>query len=161
MREQGLPVLPHQSEALKLAAQALDALRPEAARDLAAAFTRRPDLVGDAAAGRSHDAIRAMGHEAAIRLDPALRAERFVGDWKQLDAHRTQLREQGDEAGARKLASQMRGMAKGLERDPELDAKLHGKVKELGLEQRSERSLHLELADTLGKERNRPFEIGL
>ncbi|MFZ5743663.1 MAG: Ti-type conjugative transfer relaxase TraA [Pseudomonadota bacterium] len=161
MREQGLPVLPHQAEALDRAAQALDALQPEATRDLAAAFTRRPDLVGDAAAGRSRDTIRAMGHEAAVRLDPVLRAERFVGDWRQLEAHRTQLREQGDEAGARKLTAQMRGMAKGLERDPELEVHLRGKVKELGLEQRSERSLHLELADTLGKERTRPFEIGL
>ena len=161
MRERGLPVLLHQSEALDRAAQALDALRPEAARDLAAAFTRRPDLVGDAAAGRSREAIRAMGHEAALRLDPALRAERFVGDWKQLEAHRAQLREQGDEAGARKLATQMRGMAKGLERDPELETQLRGKVKELGLEQRSERSLHLELADTLSKECTRPFDIGL
>ena len=161
MREQGLPVLPHQSEALDRAAQALDALRPEGTRDLAAAFARRPDLVGDAAAGRSQDAIRSMGHEAAIRLDPALRAERFVGDWRQLEAHRTQLREQGDEAGARRLAAQMRGMAKGLERDPELEVQLRDKVKELGLEQRSERSLQQELAYTLGKERTRPFEIGL
>lgn len=55
----------------------------------------------------------------------------------------------------------MGGMAKGLERDSELEAQLRGKVMELGLEQRSERSLHLELADTLGKERTRPFEIGL
>lgn len=161
MREQGLPVLPHQSEALDRADQALDALRPEATRDLAAAFARRPELAPEAAAGRSHDTVRAMNHEAAVRLDPVLRAERFVGDWKQLDAHRTQLREQGDEDGACKLTSQMRGMAKGLERDPELEAQLRGKVKELGIEQRSERSLHLELADTLGKERTRPFEIGL
>jgi len=84
MREQGLPVLPHQRDALEKAGQALDAIRPHAAADLASALQRQPSLAREAADGRSQGAIRAMQLEAEIRVDPAQRADRFVSDWQRL-----------------------------------------------------------------------------
>src|SRR3546814_11656583 len=82
MHTQGLPVLPHQKDALEKAGKALDAIRPHAATDLAKAIERRPELIAEAAGGRSQEALRAMNQEAAVRTDPALRSERFVSDWR-------------------------------------------------------------------------------
>ena len=79
MREQGLPVLPHQRDALEKAGKALDAIRPHAAADLASAVQRQPGLAREAADGRSQGAMRAMQLEAEIRVDPTQRADRFVG----------------------------------------------------------------------------------
>ena len=78
MKDQGLPVLPHQQAALAKAGQALDAIRPNASTDLGAAFQRQPELVHEAAQGRSQTALRAMQLEAEIRTDPFQRADRFV-----------------------------------------------------------------------------------
>jgi hypothetical protein len=91
MRDQGLPVLPHQRAALDKARDALDAIRPHASSDLAAAIQRRPELVQEAAAGRSQAAIRAMQLEAEIRTDPFKRADRFVEGWQKLQRHREAL----------------------------------------------------------------------
>src|SRR3546814_19499750 len=96
MHTQGLPVLPHQKDALEKAGKALDAIRPHAATDLAKAIERRPELIAEAAGGRSQEALRAMNQEAAVRTDPALRSERFVSDWQGLSTARKQLEQQGD-----------------------------------------------------------------
>jgi Ti-type conjugative transfer relaxase TraA len=84
MREQGFPVLPHQREALEKSGKALDAIRPNAAADLASALQRQPELTREAADGRSQGAIRAMQFESEIRVDPVQRADRFVTDWQRL-----------------------------------------------------------------------------
>jgi hypothetical protein len=52
MRDQGLPVLPHQETALRKAGEGLDAVRPHAARDLASALARDPKLIEQAAGPR-------------------------------------------------------------------------------------------------------------
>src|SRR3546814_16061646 len=88
MHTQGLPVLPHQKDALEKAGKALDAIRPHAATDLAKAIERRPELIAEAAGGRSREALRAMNHEAAVRTDPALRSAPFVSDWQGLSTAR-------------------------------------------------------------------------
>ena len=96
MREQGLPILPHQREALEKAGKALDAIRPHAAADLASALQRQPSLAREAADGRSQGAIRAMQLEAEIRIDPAKRADRFVSDWQRLGQARAAMQQDGD-----------------------------------------------------------------
>lgn len=96
MQAQGLPVLPHQNDALNKAGKVLDAIRPHAANDLTKALERRPELIAEAAGGRSQEVMRAMQHEAAVRTDPAQRSERFVSDWQGLSAARKQLEQQGD-----------------------------------------------------------------
>ena len=161
MQAQGLPVLPHQKDALEKAGKALDAIRPHAATDLAKALDRRPELLAEAAGGRSQEAMRAMQHEAAVRTDPALRSERFVSDWLGLSAARKQLEQQGDRAGAARVSAKLTGLAKGLERDPQVEGLLRGKTRELGIDPKPERSIANELTATLTRERTRAFDMGI
>ncbi len=134
MQAQGLPVLPHQKDALEKAGKALDAIRPHAATDLAKALERRPELIPEAAGGRSQEAMRAMNQEAAVRTDPALRSERFVSDWQGLSTARKQLEQQGDRAGAVRVSAKQNELAKSLERDPQVEGLLRGKTRELGID---------------------------
>ena len=158
---QGLPVLPHQKDALEKAGKALEAIRPHAAADLAKALDRRPELIPEAASGRSQDTMRAMQHEAAVRTDPALRSERFVSDWQGLSTARKQLEQQGDRAGDARVSAKLSELAKGLERDPQVEGLLRGKARELGIDPKPERSIANELTATLTRERARAFDMGI
>ncbi len=161
MQAQGLPVLPHQKDALEKAGKALDAIRPHAATDLANALGRHPELIAEAAGGRSQEAMRAMNQEAAVRTDPALRTERFVSDWRGLSTARKQLEQQGDRAGAARVSAKLTELAKGLERDPQVEGLLRGKARELGIDPKPERSIAIELTATLTRERTRSFDMGI
>ena len=161
MNAQGLPVLPHQKDALEKAGKALDAVHPHAATDLAKALHRRPELIAEAAGGRSQEAMRAMCQEAAVRTDPALRSERFVSDWQVLSAARKQLEQQGDRAGAARVSAKLTELAKGLERDPQIEGLLRGKTRELGIDPKPVRSIANELTATLTRERTRDLGMGL
>ena len=161
MQAQGLPVLPHQKDALEKAGSALDAIRPHAASDLARALERRSELIAEAAGGRSSETMRAMWHEAAARTDPALRTERFISDWQGLSAARKQLEQQGDRAGAARVSAKLTELAKGLERDPQVEGLLRGKTRELGIDPKPERSIANELTATLTRERTRAFDMGI
>ena len=130
----GRPVLEHQKGALERATQALDQIRPGASRDLSAAVQRDPALLRQAAAGRSGPMMDVMAQEARVRADPNLRADRFVERWQGLSAERDRLYRAGDMAGREKAGQQMAGMAKSLERDPQMEAILRGRIRELGLE---------------------------
>src|SRR3546814_19078012 len=116
--------------------KALDAIRPHAATDLAKAIERRPELIAEAAGGRSQEALRAMNQEAAVRTDPALRSERFVSDWQGLSTARKQLEQQGDCAGAARVSAKQNELAKTLERDTQVEGLLRGKTRELRSEER-------------------------
>ena len=129
--------------------------------DLAKALERRPELVAEAAGGRSQETMRAMQNEAAVRADPALRTERFVSDWQRLSAARKQLEQQGDRAGAARASEKLTELAKGLERDPQVETLLRGKARELGIDPKPERSIANELTATLTRERTRAFDMGI
>ncbi|MCZ4341444.1 Ti-type conjugative transfer relaxase TraA [Sphingomonadaceae bacterium G21617-S1] len=146
MRDQGLPVLPHQREVLEKARDALDTIRPHGSTDLDAAIQRTPELAREAAAGRSQAAIRAMQLEAGIRADPFQRADRFVEGWQRLQRHREDLQRDGDLRGARKVAEQMAGMAKSLERDAQMESLLRPRRGDLGIGMETGRSLARDLA---------------
>jgi Ti-type conjugative transfer relaxase TraA len=161
MQTQGLPVLPHQKDALEKAGKALEAIRPLAATDLAKALERRPELVAEAAGGRSNETMRAMQHEAAVRTDPALRTERFVSDWQGLSTARKQLEQQGHRAGAARVSVKLTELAKALERDPQVGGLLRGKTRELGIDPKPERSIANELTATLARQRTRSFDMGI
>ena len=148
-------------EALEKARKALDAIRPLAATDLAKALDRRPELIPEAAGGRSQEAMRAMSQEATVRTDPALRSERFVSDWQGLSTERKQLEQQGDRAGAAHISAKLTELAKGLERDPQVEGLLRGKTRELGINPKPERSIANELTATLTRERTRAFDMGI
>jgi hypothetical protein len=119
MRDQGLPVLPHQETALRKAGEGLDAVRPHAARDLASALSRDPKLIEQAAGGNTGGAVRAMAEEQRVRLDPDARADRFVEGWQAMQRQRAGLERSGDSAGAERMQARMEKAAGGLARDPQ------------------------------------------
>jgi Ti-type conjugative transfer relaxase TraA len=153
--QQGLPVLPHQRDALEKAGRALDVIRPDAAADLASALRREPELMREAAAGRPQAAIRAMQLEAEIRADPAQRASHFVSDWQRLGRARDALMRQGNVSGASGVSRQMAGMAKSLERDPQMESLLRARTRELGLSIEPSRDLARDLTASLTMNRSR------
>ncbi len=158
-RASGGPVLEHQKVALERATEALDQIRPGASRDLASAMQRDPALLRDAAAGRSGPMIEAMAQEARVRTDPNLRADRFVERWQQLSQDRDRLYRAGDMTGREKAGKEMAGMAKSLERDPQVESILRNRTRELGLEIGMERSRQMGGGE-LGRQLTHELGIG-
>ncbi len=154
MRDRGLPVLPHQHDALNRAGEALDAIRPHASTDLGNAFQRQPELIHEAAEGRGQAAVHAMNKEADLRADPFQRADRFVEGWQQLRQAHDDLRRDGDFRGAKRVGQEMAGMAKSLERDAQVESLLRGRGRELGIDAAMGRSVARDLADSV------PFDHG-
>lgn len=163
MHAKDLPVLRHQHDALARVGDALGATGPHARGDLASAFERQPELVAPAARGNSQAAIRAMNHEAEIRIDPAKRANRFVDDWQKLQQRRASLSRTGEHDTARKIGGQMGAMAKSLERDAQVESILHTRKAALGIDAHSVRPVGQDLAAIadLGRGRSRGIGIGM
>ena len=160
----GLPILPHQKLALEKSREGLEALSPERAGDLRAALSRSPGLAGRGLTPQGAGELeRAVGQEAKVRTDPALRAERFVSDWRGLQMRHKALEDSFDKRGEfKRVDERMKVMVKGLERDPQVESLLRGKRQELGLER--ERNISL---PSLGRDlvqslvRGRTLGIGL
>src|SRR3546814_14412090 len=70
---------------------------------LGTAFERQPELIREAAEGRSQSAVQAMNKEAEVRIDPFQRADRFVEGWQQLQRQREELVRDGDLRGAKQI----------------------------------------------------------
>ena len=162
-RAQGIDPMPHQRVAFDRAKEALDAVRPHASTDLGAAFQRQPELVREAAEGRSQETLRAMNKEADVRINPYSRADRFVEGWQQLQRHHAALVRGGDAQGAKRASQQMAGMAKSLERDPQLESVLGGRSRELGLEIGRDmgRNLGRDLASSIPVDHGRTLGRGM
>lgn len=161
MQDKGLPILAHQRAELDRAREWLNATGPNAARDMEQAYRRDPALVAEASGGRVRQAVRAMQLEAEIRTDPAKRADRFVEGWRELRQHRNELQRDGDMRGARKVSEQMAGMAKSLERDPQMESLLRPRRAELGIDMDTGRNLARDLAASVGFERARSLGLSL
>jgi Ti-type conjugative transfer relaxase TraA len=124
MTVQHLPALDYQKTARMQAAQVLDSLQPQAARDLETVFAREPGLVSETAGGNTAKAIRQMQLESELRTNPELRADRFVQAWQQLKARRDQLKGWENDEARGVVETRMRAMAQGIEKDPTLGAAL-------------------------------------
>lgn len=131
----------------------------EATRDLDSAFAANPGLVGEAANGKTRAAIRAMQAEAEIRANPGLRADRFVARWQDLERQRVEFYRSGDMGAARSVKATMGEMAKGLERDAQVESLLRNPTKELGIPMDIGRSPGQSMMIYLGLGRGR--ELGL
>lgn len=154
-REQGLSESPNQRATFDAARHELDAVRPQAARDLRAAFVRDMQLLDEAAAGNSSGAIGAMEWERRYRTEPQFRANHFVRAWRELGDRHELFERRGDEAAVRRIATQMAGLAKRLERDPQLESLLRRRTDELGLPPFTEKPLSQALPDWIGWGRGR------
>jgi Ti-type conjugative transfer relaxase TraA len=161
MRDQGSSALPHQLSAREAAREKLDAVRPNAARDLANALRRQPELVGQAASGNTTATIRAMALEAEVRTNPALRADRFVETWQRLDRIRDRAIQSDDRPRIKAVTANMSAMAKSLERDPQIDSLLRQRKIELGLRTVHDGGIAHQLHEHLGRYRTRDLGIGM
>jgi len=154
-RASGNPELPHQREAWVKANNALDAIRPHAAKDLHSAFETSREVMREAIAGRPQRAIQAMQVEAEIRTNPALRADRFVARWQDLDRQRMELYRSGDWQAERTIKASMGAMGKSLERDPQVESLLRNRVRELGIPMDMGRGVGASMIEHLGLGRGR------
>jgi len=161
MRDQGLPVLAHQDTAARRAIEALDMIRPHAARDLASAMQHDPKLIEQAANGNTGGAMRAMAEEQRVRLDPDARADRFVSGWQTMQQARAGMERAGDSAGVERLRERMKKAADGLAQDPQLESALHARAPELKLNMERERSIGDALASSLNRGRDRDQDRGM
>lgn len=154
-RQRGLAETPAQTASFHAARRALDELKPGAARDLRAAFVRDMGMIDEAVAGNTSPAIRAMEWERRYRTDPHFRADQFVKTWRQLGDRHEMFERRGDGQAADRVRAQMTGLAKSLERDPQLESLLRRRHSELGTPPYVERPLSQSLPDWIGWGRGR------
>ena len=152
---------PEQRAELGASRAALDLIRPHASGDLETGFANDLSLIGEAAGGRTAAAIRAMQFEAELRVDPQLRADTFVQRWQALDRQRRLLLRDHEDTRARRVADRMIGMAKSLERDPQVESILRNRKAQLGLPDVPGRGVGQSLADAIGRTRTRGLGIGM
>lgn len=159
LQDEGMEATPKQLRELQSARSELDGLRENASKDMEVAYKRDPSLAEEAASGRPERARDAMIREAEIRTNPHLRADRFVERWQQLDDRRDELYRSGRYSASKDCRHAMADMAKGLERDPQMESILRNRKLELGITVESTRSLGDDLAFSLGLGRGRGLGI--
>lgn len=163
MERDGLPVLDSQKAELRDAGQQIDQARPGSARLMVSAMCHDPETARAMSerSGRERvgQLVGGMDRERAMQADPNVRAERFVQRWQDLDAQRQQLRGWQHDEVRGKVEGQMRGMAKGLERDPQVESILRNRSQDLGINHiRREQNMAQEMERSLTRGRSLGLE---
>ncbi len=157
----GAPYTPEQRHELRTSRALLDSFAPQASQNLERAMACDLRLIGETAQGRTKAAIRAMQLEAEMRDNPALRADVFVQRWQALERQRRLLLRDHEETRANRIADRMMGMAKGLERDPQVESILRNRKVQLSLGNSTGASVGRELEQMIGRTRSRGLGIGM
>ena len=160
-QDMGGQASPAQVKELQEARKVFEEVRPYGSYDAEAAYKKNPELVHEAAGGQVSRAVRALQLETELRIDPNLRADRFVERWQKLDQSSLRQYQAGDISGYKATRSAMGDMAKSLERDPQLESLLDNRKRELGIAFESGRRLGLELAFTHGIDLGRGRGLGI
>jgi Ti-type conjugative transfer relaxase TraA len=160
VRTEGYAELPHQRAALDKAVAKMEQLRPGVKRDLQKVFNADRATIDEAASGRPQRAIRAMALEAEMRANPAKRADQFVARWDKLQKQSRRAYVAGDIANHKAIQSEMAGMAKSLERDPQMESILAARKAQLGITIDTGRRLGAELAFNHGIDFGRGRGLG-
>ncbi len=157
MRDKGLQPLASQRTALDKAGAELNALRPDSFGDLRKAVNRDLSLIPEAVKGKTDRAIQAMEQQTKLRIEAQRvaaanerRADVFVDQWRRQSEQYRALRKNGSSAAADKVRASLVGMAKGLERDPQLESVLANRRPQLGLDAMSKKPLSQDLQKSLG-----------
>jgi Ti-type conjugative transfer relaxase TraA len=138
MTAAGLPVLPHQAEAMERSGQALEALTPNLLCDTRAALERAPELARDASTAEGMAALgAAIGAERRARLDLDERGRAAVRTWNTLERAYTVAEKDYDWQAKREVGERMEAFATELKRDPQLDSLLRQRGRELGVDEGS------------------------
>jgi Ti-type conjugative transfer relaxase TraA len=137
MQEQDLPILEHQTAALRDAGAVLDGAKPGALRDLSAALRYEPAaydaMTKMQGSSRTDLLLTSLAHEDRVRREPELKAGRLVKMWNVLEAEHTKLRGWEHAEARGKVEDQMKGIAVALKSDPQLEAVVRGRQQELGI----------------------------
>ena len=160
VRTEGYAELPHQRAALDKAVAEMEALRPGVKRDLQNVFNADRTTINEAASGRPQRTIRAMMLETEMRADPARRADQFVARWNALHRRSDRAYVAGDMANHKAIRSEMAGMARSLERDPQMESILSARKAQLGITIGTGRRLGAELAFNHGIDFGRGRGLG-
>jgi Ti-type conjugative transfer relaxase TraA len=160
MRDKGLQPLASQRTALDKAGAELNALRPDSFGDLRKAVNKNLSLIPEAVKGKTDRAIQAMEQQAKLRIEAQRvaaanerRADVFVDQWQRQSQQYRALRKNGSAAASDKVRASLVGMAKGLERDPQLESVLANRRPQLGLDAMSTKPLSQDLQKSLGLSR--------
>ncbi len=121
-QEMGGEATPEQVKELQKSRRAFEEVRPYGSHDAEAAYKKNTELAREAAGGRVNRAIRALQLETELRIDPSRRADRFVQRWQELKQTSQHQYQAGDMSGCRATRSAMGDMARGLERDPQMES---------------------------------------
>ena len=155
-------VAPEQVRELQAARKAFEQVRPYGSYDAEAAYKKNPELALEAGSGSPSRAIRALQLETELRTAPERRADRFVDRWRDLDQTRQRQYQTGDMAGFKATRASMGGMARSLERDPQLESILEArKSAQLGIGAIEAESLTRRLALSIGFDLGRGRGLGL
>ncbi|MES1996786.1 MAG: Ti-type conjugative transfer relaxase TraA [Pseudomonadota bacterium] len=157
----GDPYTDEQRTELVASRRSLDSIRPHAVDDLESAMANDNRLIEESAHGRTTATIRAMQLEAEMRESPTLRADVFVQRWQGLERQRQALRRNHEDSKIRVVETKMIGMAKSLERDPQVESILRNRRAQIGLPEADGRSIGQSLADMIGRGRSRGIGIGM
>lgn len=95
-----------------------------------------------------------------MRADPARRADQFVARWNKLHKQSERAYVAGDIAGRKAIQSEMVGMVKSLERDPQMESILAARKAQLGITIETGRRLGAELAFNYGIDIGRGRGLG-
>ena len=138
MPERGLPVLEHQTAALKKAGEELDRIRPEATTDLSRAVAFEPSarhsmqtLEGPE---RSQKLVVALANEERLRNNPEARGERTVKVWKGLEQRHEKLAGAEHKEARHGVEQQLRHLAREIKQDGPLGRTLQERSRSLGIE---------------------------
>ena len=160
-QEMGGKASPEQVKELQKARKVFEEVRPYGSVDAEAAYKKNTELAREAAGGRVNRAIRALQFETELRIDPARRADRFVERWQELKQTSQHQYQAGDMSGCRATRSAMGDMARGLERDPQMESILANRKRELGISFETGRRLGHELAFAHGIDLGRGRGLGI
>jgi hypothetical protein len=160
-QEMGGKASPEQVKELQKARKVFEEVRPYGSVDAEAAYKKNTELAHEAAGGRVNRAIRALQLETELRIDPNRRADRFVERWQELKQTSQHQYQAGDMSGCRATRSAMGDMARGLERDPQMESILANRKRELGISFETGRRLGHELAFTHGIDLGRSRGLGI
>ena len=137
MDAEGLPVLEHQKIALRDAGAALDVARPGSMRDLRMALHYDPrtqramnELSGPA---RVKALVAGIEHEAKIRTNPEVRAQRYAADWKKLEAEHDRHRAWNQEPERDVIAGHLKRLATAIQKDGPAQAVMQTHPARLGI----------------------------
>ncbi|RMC62524.1 Ti-type conjugative transfer relaxase TraA [Sinorhizobium meliloti] len=136
---QDLPILETQKQELRAASERLDQARPGSHELMKSALQYDPKTVTAITELSGRERVGAlvagMDRERAALSDPNVRSDRFIQRWQELEAERRTLTTGWHIEARAKVESQMKGLTKSLERDPQLASVLRNRSQELGIGQ--------------------------